>query len=205
MRSTDAAAFSCPACGAVMVEGSHREHQQSLVPAHRLAHRDDHDRQPAVCVDALRGPDAERDRVGAVRHSGGVHALHPVPDLGAAARWLAGRPPRSALVHHGGRRAVRPRLGRDGVRDVVADALRDVLRGRHGCGVRLQLLHRVRAQVVQGAARTGRGHHGRGLWRRNGALHSGHFVTHRLERLPGRHSWSRACFKAWSSCSSRRS
>ena len=95
----------------------HSEHQQSLVPAHCVAHRDDHDRQPAICVDALCRPDAEADGLGAVRHSRRVHSLHPVSDLGAATRWLARRSARTALVHHRGRPAVRPRLGRDGIRD----------------------------------------------------------------------------------------
>src|SRR4029450_11339921 len=70
---------------------SHREHQQSLVPACRIAHPDDHDRPPAIRVDALRRPDAEADRVGTHRYPVRLRALHPLSDVGAAARRLARR------------------------------------------------------------------------------------------------------------------
>ena len=66
-------------------------------------------------------------RLEAVRHPVGVHAVHPVPDLGAAARRMADRSAGAARVHQRRRRAVRPRLGRPRLRDVAADALHAVL------------------------------------------------------------------------------
>ena len=79
-------------------------HQQSLVPARRVADRDDHDREPAVCLDAVRPAAAGRHRLEALGHPVRVHAVHPVPDLGAAARRLADRSARAARVHQRRRR-----------------------------------------------------------------------------------------------------
>ena len=61
-----------------------------------------------------------------------------------------------------------------GLRHVAADALRALLPGRHRRGVRLQRLDRLGAEVVQGAARAGLGHHGGRLRRRHGAVHPVH-------------------------------
>ena len=94
----------------------HSEHQQSLVSARRVADRDDHDREPAVRVDAVRQADADGTGWKLSDIQWRVHAVHPVSDVGPAARGLADRPPRSALVHQRGRPAVRPRLGRAGLR-----------------------------------------------------------------------------------------
>ena len=104
------------------------EREQSLVPARRLADRDDHDREPAVRVDAVRPAAAGEHRLEAFGHPVRLHAVHPLPDLGAAAGRLAHRSARAALVHHRGRTAVRAGLGRHGLRHVAADALRAVLR-----------------------------------------------------------------------------
>ena len=73
-------------------------------------------------------PMQAQHRLEAVRHPVRVHAVHPVPDLGAAARRLADRSPGPARLHHRGRPAVRARLGGAGLRDVAADALRALLR-----------------------------------------------------------------------------
>ena len=118
------------------------------------------------------------------RHPVRLHAVHPVSDLDPAARRLADRSARPARLHQRGRPALRPRLGRHGLRHVAADALRAVLRGGHGRRVRLQRLDRIGAQVVQGAARARVRHHGGRVRRRHRALHPVHLVDDRLVRLP---------------------
>ncbi len=113
-------------------------------------------------------------RLEALRHSVGVHAVHPVSDLGAAGAGLADRSPRPAQVHHRRGRAVRHRLGRTRVRDDAADAVRAVRVGRHRRRAGVRRLHRVGAEVVQQGPRTGVRHHGGRVWRRHGALHPVH-------------------------------
>ena len=63
------------------------------------------------------GPLQKGTGLEALRHPVRVHAVHPLPDLGAAARWLADRSSRPARVHHRGGRPVRPRLGGNGLCD----------------------------------------------------------------------------------------
>ena len=77
----------------------------------RIADRDDHDREPAVCLDAVRQAAAGGHGLEALGHPVRVHAVHPVPDVGAAARRLAHRPAGPARLHQRRRAAVRPRLG----------------------------------------------------------------------------------------------
>ena len=101
----------------------------------------------------------------------GVHAVHPVPDLGAAARWVAHRSAGAALVHHARRRVHRRRLGGDRVGLDAHAALRLLLHGRRRRGPRLQRLGGVGAQVVQRPPRARRGHHRRRLRLRDGAVH----------------------------------
>ena len=69
--------------------GAKRGHTQSVVPARRVADRDDHDREPAIRLDAVRGADAVGHGLAAIRHSGGVCLVHCVPNLGAAVQRLA--------------------------------------------------------------------------------------------------------------------
>ena len=150
------------------------EHQQSLVPARCVADRDDHDRQPAVCVDALRRAAAEADRLGSCptfkARSRCSSCFRPGCSRSMAG-WSIGS---DLVVHHRSGCAVRRRLGGDGIRDVAADALRAVLRCRYRRRVRLQRLDRFGAEVVQGEARARFRHHGGRLRRRHGALHPCH-------------------------------
>ena len=66
----------------------------------------------------------------------------------------------------------------------VPAVLHDVLRCGRRRGVRLQRVDRIGPQVVQGAARAGRGHHGGGVRRGHGALHPAHFLDDRVSGLP---------------------
>src|SRR5580765_6911233 len=67
------------------------EFEQPLGAALRGSDRDDHDRQPAVLLDAVRQSDSDGYRVEALRDLARLHAVHPVPDVGAAARRMAHR------------------------------------------------------------------------------------------------------------------
>ena len=159
------------------------ESGQSLVSARRLVDRDDHDREPAVRLDAFRPAAAGRHGLEALGHPIRVHAVHPVSDLGPAARWMAHRPARPARVHQRRWTAVRPGLGWTGIRHLATDALHAVLRGRCRRCIRVQRIDRVGVEVVQGPPWTGGGHHGGGIRRRHSAVHSVHLVDDRFARL----------------------
>ena len=118
-------------------------------------------------------PPPGRPRLEAVGRAVGLHAVHPVSDLGAAARRLAHRSHGPARVHQRRRRAVRRRLGRARLRHDAADALYALRRRGHRRRVRLQRVDRVGAEVVPGPPRAGGRHHGGGIRRRHGALHPG--------------------------------
>ena len=135
-------------------------------------------------MDALRHSAAEGHGLEALRYPVRVHALHPLPDLGAAVRRLADRSSRPARVRHRGGRPVRPRVGGNGLCELPADALRALLPGRYRRGVRLQRLGRFGVEVVQGSARARRRHHDGGLRRRHRAVHSIHPVDDQRQRLP---------------------
>ena len=116
----------------------------------RVADRDDHDREPAVRVDAVRQADAGRHRLEAVRHPVGVHAVHPVSDLGAAARGLADRSAGPARVHQrrraccaasAGRAWATPRRCRCSTRCTCVAGI--------GAALVYSGSHRIGAQVVQ--------------------------------------------------------
>ena len=92
----------------------------------RVADRDDHDRQPAVRVDAVRRADAGGDgwKLSDIQWAFTLFILFQtwVQPLDG---WLIDRlGPRCFITR--GRRAVRARLGRHGLRDVAADALHAV-------------------------------------------------------------------------------
>src|SRR5467141_1094822 len=85
------------------------EPEQSLGAAWGVARGDDHDRQPAVLVDALREADSGRNRMEAVRDLPGVHVVHPLSDMGPTTRRLVDRSSGAASLRHGCGRAVRCR------------------------------------------------------------------------------------------------
>ena len=149
--------------------------------------------------------DADQHGLEAFRHSIRVHPVHPLSDVGPAARRVADRSPRSARLHQRRRVAVRPGVGRPRLRHVAADAVRPLLRRRNGRGLRLQRLDRIGAEVVQGSTRPRGRHHGGGIRRRHCALHPDHLAAHRRTRLPIRRFSPRASFRGSSSSWSRNS
>src|SRR5438093_8765179 len=121
-----------------------------MVSALRVTDRHDHDRESAICLDAVREADAGRHGLEALGYSIRVHAVHSVSDLDPAARWVADRSAGTARLYQRGGHFVRTGLGRAGLRNLPADAVWPLLRGGCGRGIRLQRIDWVGSEVVQG-------------------------------------------------------
>jgi len=102
--------------------GGHRDDQQPVVPARGVAHRHDHDREPAVRLDAVREADAAGDGMEAVGYPVGVHVVRAVSNVGAAGARISDRSSGTAAVRDHCRRPLRRRLGGSGSRAFAADA-----------------------------------------------------------------------------------
>ena len=158
--------------------------------------RDGHDCEPAVRVDAVRATAAAGHRLEAVGDPIRVRAVHPVPDMGAAARRLADRPHGSALVHQRRRLAVRARLGRAWVTPRRS-------RCSTPCTARQASARRSSTAVRIGSAlkwfkeRRGlaSGIMAGGIRRRHGALHPVHFGGRSRTAAIKRHSSATGIFQ----------
>src|SRR5205814_9733257 len=84
-----------PNCSTKSIDNQY-ESEQPLVPDDRARDRHGHDREPSIRMDAVREIAAGRARMEPLRSAVGVHALHSFSNVGAAARRLARRPPRTA-------------------------------------------------------------------------------------------------------------
>ena len=163
--------------------GSIGEHQQPLVSALRFADRDDHDRQPPVLLDVVRRADANGDEVEVVRHPVGVHALHPVPDLGATGAGISHRSSRTSPLYDGRRRSVRNRLDRPRHGDDAADGLHAVCHRRHRRGADLRRQHGFGVEVVHEGPRIRGRRDRRRIRGRHGAVHPDHRLDHQDARV----------------------
>ena len=116
----------------------------------------------------------------ALRHPVRVHAVHPVPDLGAAARRLADRSARAARLHQRRRRCCAA-SGWAGMGYATSLPMLYALYCLAGIGAAFVYSGSIGSALKWFKDRRGlaSGHHGGRLRRRHGALHPVHLVDDR--------------------------